>query len=152
MLLQCGCFYAGLGEFLRRARCGREALHAIAIGLCAFPDNGEHGRFASAGYAVQADDPFTREEKVFHGGTLRGAQPRVPVFDAVAHLYRIAKTSASRSSMGFERRSLAAVNAISRSHSERGFPARSAANSTSASSPSVSRVGPLLGPLLSTQL
>ena len=42
--------------------------------------------------------------------------------------------------MGFEGRSLAAVNAISRSHSESGFPACSAADYTSASSSGVSRV------------
>jgi len=48
------------------------------------------------------------------------------------------QTSARSNSIGSDGRSLAAINAISRSHSESGCPARSAADSTSASSPRVS--------------
>ena len=70
MPLQRGCFHARLGEFLRRARCGRETLHSVSIGLGAFADHGQHRRFACAGHAVQADNLFTRKENILYGATL----------------------------------------------------------------------------------
>ena len=54
MLLQRGRFHARLGEFLRRARCGRKPFDPVSIRFRTFTNNGHHGRLAGAGYSSRS--------------------------------------------------------------------------------------------------